>query len=127
MTDPATTEIVVDLPAPAVPLGASNGCKVHKLRSPRWSGSYNERDDQAVIAHMDAIEQQDGQPEIVERPTRQGSSCCCVRAIMRRLTVLLLVLRLSIAGSSGSKLRAYCRVTTPTSICSTMRRSNGSV
>ena len=31
-----------------------------------------ERDDQAVIDHMDAIEQQDGQHEIVERPTAPG-------------------------------------------------------
>src|SRR5439155_20278813 len=46
--------------------------KCYQLRSPRWSGSYTERDDQAVIAHMDAIEQQDGQPEIVERPTAPG-------------------------------------------------------
>ncbi len=54
------------------------------------------------------------------------SSWALVLATNRRLTALLLVPRLGTAAGSGSKLRAYCRVATPTSICSTTRRSNGS-
>ena len=44
------------------------------------------------------------------------ASCAAVFATKRRLTALLLVPRLSISGPSGSKLRAYWRVATPTSI-----------
>jgi hypothetical protein len=57
---------------------------------------------------------------------RQASSCAAVFATNRRLTALLLAPRVAIVDGSGSRLRAYCRVATPTSICSTTRRFNGS-
>ncbi|NQW04252.1 MAG: hypothetical protein HQ485_09505 [Acidobacteria bacterium] len=60
-------------------------------------------------------------------PQRHFSNCAAVWTTKRRLTALLLVPRLVSASPIGSKLRAYCRVVTPTSICSTMRRFNGSV
>ena len=54
-------------------------------------------------------------------------NCAVVFATNRRLTLLLLVPRLTTPAGSGSRLRAYWRVATPTSICSTTRRFSGSV
>ena len=58
---------------------------------------------------------------------RQAASCAAVSRTNRRLTALLLVPRTRTAAPTGSKLRPYCRVATPRSICSTTRRFNGSV
>ena len=44
----------------------------------------------------------------------------------RRLTALLLVPRLRSVAGTGSKLRVYRRMATPTSICWTTRRFKGS-
>ena len=54
-------------------------------------------------------------------------SCTVVFATTRRLTLLLLVPRPTTPAGRGSRLRAYWRVATPTSMCSTTRRFNGSV
>jgi hypothetical protein len=71
----------------------------------------------------------------MSRPTRSSASraavchaanCAAVVATTRRLTALLLVPRLVTVAGTGSKLRAYRRVATPTSICSATRRFNGS-
>src|SRR5262249_55826253 len=58
---------------------------------------------------------------------RQVLSCAVVLATNRRLTALLLVPREMTSAPVGSKLRAYWRVATPISICSTIRRLSGSV
>ena len=58
---------------------------------------------------------------------RQAASCAAVFRTNRRLTALLLVPRTRTSSPTGSKLRPYCRVATPRSICSTTRRFNGSV
>jgi hypothetical protein len=57
---------------------------------------------------------------------RQASSCAAVFATNRRLTALVLVPRASIVVGSAPRLRAYRRVATPGSICSTTRRYSGS-
>ena len=85
-----------------------------------------ERHDQAVLADVHAVEEQGDQVEAVERrrlPRRQ---------LRRRLRheaaahgALARAAARHVAGT-GSRLRAYCRVATPTSICSTTRRFNGS-
>ena len=46
----------------------------------------------------------------------QARSCTVVLATNRRLTLLLLVPRLTTSAGPGSRLRAYWRVATPTSI-----------
>jgi hypothetical protein len=86
-----------------------------------------ERDDEAMLAHVHAVEQQGHQVQVFERRRLPGlelrarprdkapADSALARAPTRDL------------GPSGSGLRAYCRVATPTSICSTTRRSSGSV
>ena len=56
---------------------------------------------------------------------RQASNCAWVCVTKRRLTALLLVPRARTSAPSGSRLRSYWRVATPTSICSTTRRLSG--
>ena len=58
---------------------------------------------------------------------RQASSWAAVFTTNRRLTALLLVPRTRTSAPAGSRLRPYCRVATPMSICSTTRRFSGSV
>ena len=81
-----------------------------------------QRDDQAVLADVDAVDQQRDQVEAVEGRGLPRLQLRGVRATKRRLTLLLLVPRLGMSAGSGSRLRAYCRVVTPTSSCSRTRR-----
>jgi hypothetical protein len=85
-----------------------------------------ERHDQAGLADMDSVDQQPHQVHRVERGGLPRRHCAAVFVTKRRLTALLLVPRLRIVAGTGSRLRAYRRVATPTSICSTTRRFNGS-
>ena len=55
-----------------------------------------------------------------------SSSCSCVAATKRRLTALRLVPRVVTPSATGSSDRAYLRVETPTTICSTARSVRGS-
>ncbi len=87
-------------------------------------GGDAERHNEAVVADGHAVHEQADQVERLERgglPRRQLG-----RPTKRRLTARLLVPRLRIVAGTGSRLRAYRRVATPTSLCSTTRRFNGS-
>ena len=87
-----------------------------------------ERHDDAVLPDVDAVQQQRDRVEAVQQgglPGFQLRPWSSSRSAGSR--ALLLVPRLVMSAASGSRLRAYWRVATPTSICSTTRRSNGSV
>jgi hypothetical protein len=84
-------------------------------------------DDEAVIAEVHAVNQQGDEVEAVELRGLLGRELRRRTGDKAATTALLLVPRRVISGPSGSKRRAYCRVATPTSICSTTRRSSGSV
>jgi hypothetical protein len=85
-----------------------------------------ECDDETMIPDVHAVEISATRFRSSRAVPRQASSCAVVFATNRRLTALLLVPRLRIVAGTGSRLRAYPRVATPTSICSTTRRFNGS-
>ena len=71
--------------------------------------------DHAVLADVHAVEEQRDEVEAV-----QGRG-------LPRPPRLFLVPRLTTSAGTGSRLRAYWRVATPTSSCSTTRRFSGSV
>ena len=79
--------------------------------------------DETVIAEMHSVDQQRDEIEVIKGRTPPGRELRGRARDEAAADRALAGPRLFILGPTGTKLRAYWRVATPTSVCSTTRRS----
>jgi hypothetical protein len=79
-----------------------------------------------VLRDLDAVDEHRDEVDSIETAIEEGLGFAVVRSTSARLAALLLVPLAVSSSSIGSRLRAYPRVETPSTICSATLADRGS-